>query len=128
MISALEFQMMQQRCEAARGAPSQPVTSTSEAMEHEAVLHEAIADYCRKQEWIFVHSRMDERTTFTHIQGISDFIIIRKHPLPPMAIEAKAKYRKATPDQEAFIAWFRKLGGVAGVVWSFDEFLALTKS
>jgi len=93
--------------------------------EQEAVLHEQILDYCQQQEWLVIHSRFDKRTTFT-TPGVSDFVIIR-HDAKPLIIEAKAKYRKPTPDQLAFIAHARKLGCIAGVVGSFEEFLQLVQ-
>ena len=42
-----------------------------------------------------------------------------------VAIEAKAPGKKATPEQLAFIAAVKRAGGIAGVVYSLDEFRQL---
>jgi predicted type IV restriction endonuclease len=86
----------------------------------EADLHDKIEDYCTSKGWMTCHSRMDRPTT-TQL-GIPDFIVAADGGITYW-IEAKRKGSKPTPNQLARIAWAKKLGHRAAIVWSFEEFL-----
>ena len=94
------------------------------ACEQESELHQQILDHCRQQwfPWLPLHSRIDRASTVA--VGAADFVILLPNGKVVIA-ECKRKGSKATPAQLAFIAHCKKLGHIAGVVWSFEEFLQL---
>lgn len=96
------------------------VQTPSEAVEIEGKLHDDILDYCRKQGWYVVHSRMDKKTT--NALGTPDFIIAMSDGRI-VWIEAKAKGRKPTKDQMAACCWLNKLGHCYYIVYSMTQFL-----
>lgn len=60
------------------------------------------------------------------INGVSDILGIFKGRL--IAFEVKTRQGRPTREQVAFIAKIQKLGGVAGVVRSFEEALQLLQA
>jgi len=128
-ISSLEFQMMRERVAANTRHDSLAKHSDvdrvmANACEQESKLHQQILDHCRQQwfPWLPLHSRIDRASTVA--VGAADFVILLPNGKVVIA-ECKRKGSKATPAQLAFIAHCKKLGHIAGVVWSFEEFLQL---
>lgn len=120
-ISEAQFREMLARTERARfrGAAS----GDEESPELESQLHQDIHDYCRSKGWAVIHSRMDCKTTTA--KGVPDFII--SMPGRVAFVECKRKRNKPTPEQLAFLCHVRHHGHIAGVVYSMEEFIALTK-
>jgi len=92
--------------------------------EDEGELHNQILAYCRAKGWSVVHSRMDVPQTAG--VGTPDFVIALPNGVT-IWIEAKAKKRKPSMEQLAWIATLKKLGHRAAVVWSFEQFLEIVK-
>ena len=86
--------------------------------EKESDLHRSISDYCKQKGWIALHGSMAHRSHRTI--GEPDFIIIADLGRV-FFLEAKRKGSKPTPEQSALIAWIKKLGGRASVVYSLEE-------
>jgi hypothetical protein len=88
----------------------------SNAMEED--IHDDIERLCRSRGWLYVHSRMDKRTT-VHV-GTPDFIIA----LPggrTLWIECKRKDGKLTEKQHGTLRWLRKLGQEAHVATDVEQ-------
>jgi len=123
-------------------------TPPAETASREASLHEEIEDLCRQQGWYYIHSRMDKPSTIG--VGTLDFTIfahptrwlcrrcerivqspdamdggccsVGYAPIPRVfCFECKAKGGKATEQQLAAIAFLRKLGHVAEVVFNIGQ-------
>ena len=88
-------------------------------------LHEQIEDYCRSKGWLYVHSRTDKAST--NQIGTCDFIIAADNG-KTYWIEAKRKGGKPTSTQLGMIAWLKKLGHTACIVWSFEDFLDVVEA
>lgn len=104
-----------------KSAPS-PAPVVSRAVLREAELHEEIQAYCRDMVWPCHHSRMDRPATCG--VGTPDFAIAIPGGVT-VWIEAKAKVGKLRPEQAAWLAGLRRVGHVAEVVRSMEEFRAV---
>lgn len=93
----------------------------NEGVEYEAKLHEQIIEACQQRGWYFVRSRMDRPTT--QQKGVPDFIIAAHGKT--YWVEAKAKGKKLTREQNGTLHWLQHLGHPAGMVYSLADFLAL---
>lgn len=89
----------------------------------ESDLHEQILDYCASRGWLVCHSRMDRRSTVA--VGMCDFIIAADLGVSYW-VEVKRKgSKKPTAEQLGMIAWAKKLGHRAAIVWGMNDFLTL---
>lgn len=102
-------------------APS-PAPVVSRAVLREADLHDAILAFCRDMVWPCHHSRMDRPATCG--VGTPDFAIAIPGGVT-VWVEAKAKGGKLRPEQAAWLAGLRRVGHVAEVVRSMEEFRAV---
>jgi len=91
----------------------------SRAVQRESDLHEEIVAFCRSMVWPCHHSRMDRPATCG--VGTPDFAIAIPGGVT-VWVEAKAKGGKLRPEQAAWLASLRRVGHVAEVVHSMDEF------
>lgn len=97
----------------------------------EGDLHDDIIAYCKARGWLYVHSRMDQKTTTA--VGVSDFIIFYKafskvspKGWPKLAlIECKRPGKKQSPAQLAWAAHALKNGFKVHVVVSMEEFVKI---
>ena len=94
-------------------------TNSTEGVERESDLHDAIISDCRRRGWIVVHSRMDAPTTTA--KGVADFIIFADRARV-FLFEAKRKNEKLTPEQKGFAMMADMLGFTVHVVRSFPEY------
>jgi len=91
----------------------------------ESVLHEKILEYANSRGWAVVHSRMDRRATVGI--GTPDFILGANGGITYW-IECKRKGSKPTTEQLGRILMLKLLGHRAEIVYSFEEFLAVTSN
>jgi hypothetical protein len=91
----------------------------------ESQLHNQIMLYCERRGWIALHGSMAHKTKRT--VGELDFTICADAGRT-FFIEIKVKGRKVSIEQAAMIAHLKKLGHLAVVVWSFEEFLSVLTS
>lgn len=79
--------------------PLEPPAADAVPAGEEWKLHDYIGQQLRQMRWLFIHSRMDKRTTTD--KGVPDFQIY-----PPQSkaffIECKTKTGKLSPEQMAF--------------------------
>lgn len=88
----------------------------------ESDLHAKIFDECRRRGWIALHGSMSERSHRT--LGEWDFTVVADNGRV-FFVEAKTASGKLSAEQQALIAWAKKLGHCVHVVRSFTEFLNL---
>lgn len=103
----------------ARTTPSTGRPMLGPGPDRESELHDDILAFCRRKEWLVIHSRMDRRTT--QQAGVSDFIIIS--PDWVWFCEAKRPKQKLRTKQLAFRAQILKLGWPHAVVHNLQEFI-----
>ena len=96
--------------------------AVSRAVIREAELHEEIRTFCRDMVWPCHNSRMDRPATCG--VGTPDFAIAIPGGVT-VWVEAKAKGGKLRPEQAAWLAGLRRVGHVAEVVRSMEEFRAV---
>lgn len=97
-----------------------PQQKPSKAVERESELHAQIIEECKRRGWLAFHGSMAHRTFRT--PGEPDFVILIDNG-KTLLVECKSKGGKPTKEQAANLAWAKKLGHKAIVVWSFNEFL-----
>ena len=97
-------------------------TSRGAGVPHEAALHEAVFDECRRRRWIALHGSMAERTCRT--LGEPDFVILADSGRV-LLVECKGKTGKLSPAQAALKHQAERLGHTVHVVRSFEEFVKL---
>lgn len=102
-----------------RVSDSQTNATASKAVEIEADLHEDILEFCKVRGWRAHHSRMDRPATCG--VGTPDFAIAMPNGVT-VWVEAKARTKKPTEEQLAWLAALNILGHVTGVVRNMDEF------
>lgn len=88
-------------------------------------LHDAIESYCLSQGWLYVHSRMDKRST--NQCGTPDFIVALPGGVTLWCEVKRGKSTKLTIEQQAFGAWLTKLGHRTVVARSLEDFVRATK-
>jgi hypothetical protein len=109
---------------AARTGQAQP-SGIPSPQPAEADLHQAILDYCARERWYALHSRMDKPTTLN--VAAPDFVLF----LPAgrtLLIECKRPESKLRPDQLATKVWLEQLGHTVHVVHTETEFHAAIRS
>ena len=94
-------------------------TQSTEGVDRESDLHDAIIADCRRRGWIVIHSRMDRATTTA--KGVPDFLIFADRARV-FLFEAKRKNGKLTPEQQGFAMMADMLGFTVHVVRSFPEY------
>lgn len=120
-ISQFECQEMQRRLHLS--TDDAPIKRTSPDDIAEAKLHAEIIKVCIAQNWPFVHSRMDRKTTTK--KGVPDFGIITE--LGTVWIECKGPETKTSPAQRIFIAMAKKLGTHVKICRSMADFWEAVK-
>jgi hypothetical protein len=98
------------------------VVLVGDAPKNERDLHSQIFDECRRRGWIALHGSMSERTHRT--LGEWDFTIISDNSRV-FFIELKSASGKLKREQEALIAWAKKLGHTVHIVRSFQQFIQI---
>lgn len=93
-----------------------------DASDGEAVLHDQIAEECRRRGWLAFHGRMDRKTGRT--AGEPDFVILA-HEGQKFLVECKTKTGKLSVEQQALHAHARHLGHEVYTVRSLEDFLKL---
>lgn len=119
-ISEAQFLEMQARVSKApatirRGPP----------VDLESELHDSIISHCNSRGWLYIHSRMDKRTT--QQPGVPDFIILAPDK-KTLLIEAKARQEKPRKEQLIFAAWARRQGHAVHLVRNMEEFRAAAQA
>ena len=94
-------------------------TQSTEGVDRESDLHDAIIADCRRRGWIVIHSRMDRATTTA--KGVPDFLIFADRARV-FLFEAKRQNGKLTPEQQGFAMAADMLGFTVHVVRSFSEY------
>jgi hypothetical protein len=94
--------------------------------ESESMLHRDIMSWCDQQwpKWIYVHSRFGIRST--QAPGVPDLIIAMPGG-KTLWVECKTRAGKESTEQLAYRLMLERLGHVARVVRTFEEFLTLAK-
>lgn len=93
-------------------------------VDKEDVLHDAIEAYCRSQGWLYVHSRMDKRTT--NQTGTPDFIVALPGGVTLWA-EIKKGKEKLSGAQMSVAAQLRHHDHRYVVARSLEDFVRATK-
>lgn len=109
----------------ARRLGALPHAGTVAKVDREDELHDAIESYCRSQGWLYVHSRMDKRSTIQI--GCWDFIVALPGGVSLWCEVKRGKSSKLTVEQQAFGAWLTKLGHRTVVARSLEDFVRATK-
>lgn len=119
-ISPFQYQQMLERTIGGEWSGVEP------PVEREKDLHDQIINFCAEQPhpWICLHSRTDRRAT--NNLGTPDFVIVTDTGRV-WFVECKRRLGKCSPAQNAMLAWLRKNGANAGVVFSLNEFKGLVK-
>lgn len=127
-ISRAEFELMQSRCEQARagGVQSASLVCRPDACRDESKLHQEILEWCAAQwpRWLAFHGSMAHATH--RPPGEPDFIIAAPNGRT-LWIECKAKAAKQTLEQKAIQMQLDRLGHTYHLVYSFEQFLEITK-
>ena len=116
-FSAADFKAYLARRAAAKGHAAGHL---GEPVEREKDLHDAIIAECKGRGWMIFHGSMAHRTFRT--PGEPDFHILCEDGRRFM-VECKAKGGKLSKDQQAIMAWARKLGHEIYEVSNLAEFL-----
>lgn len=106
----------------ARGKGKQPIPQN--ACIDEGELHGEIQKFCKSKGWICFHGTWGKLSRRT--PGEPDFTILADGGRLFM-IECKAKGGKFSPEQLGMTMWAEKLGHTIHTVYSFNEFVELTK-
>lgn len=134
MITRLEAEEMQRRCETARNRRTVAETTVSakelldQACEREVgrnSLHEEIQSWCDRKfpKWVTVHSRTDRPSTTA--TGTADFVVFGPYPIC-LVVEAKSRTGKPTTAQLLFKQRMEALGWTVDYVRSKRQFIELT--
>lgn len=86
----------------------------------ESEIQDQIEAECRRRGWYVVRSRMDRPTTTA--LGTPDFIVAIDAGRT-LWVEVKRQGQKLRPEQAGAQAWLHKLGHLAAVVHSLEEFM-----
>ena len=97
-------------------------TRRGNGVAHEAELHEAVFDECRRRGGIALHGSMAERTYRT--LGEPDFVILADGGRA-FFVECKSRSGKLSPAQAALKHQAERLGHTVHLVRSMEEFLNL---
>lgn len=106
----------------ARNLPRCDGHSDQDELDDESELHEQITKLLRSEGVHgIIHSRMDKPTT--QDRGVPDFIFALDGI--PIALEAKAKGKKPTVEQQGYLIALRLDGWLTGVVRSLADVVAI---
>lgn len=103
-----------------RRTPREPLKAGG--VDKESELHRDILNEVKRRGWIAFHGSMAHRTF--RCPGEPDFLILGDGGRFFM-VECKTKTGKVSVEQNAIMAWAKKLNHQIHVVRSFDEFLAI---
>ena len=101
-----------------RQAPKHRSAMPEDAVEDESQLHREIVQECAHRGWMALHGSMAHKTF--RVIGEPDFQILADKGRT-FYLECKKKGSKPTKEQQLFLAWARKLGHVAEVVYSVGQ-------
>ncbi len=120
-ISIFELQQMQARLAQKKVRQSDGQTiPMANGCEREKELHDRILEECAARGWLVIHSRMDMPSNVGI--GVPDFAVFCAGGRV-LLVEAKTRDGKLTPKQRAWLAWAQKLGHLACVARSFNDFV-----
>lgn len=105
-------------------SPNAQSRACSRPPSEEADLHDEVEKYCRSKGWLYIHPRMDQKSTIS--TGWPDFSIFMDGG-KTVCLELKRPGAKPTHKQLQTLAHLRKLGHLAACVDRWEDALLLLR-